>query len=486
MLVSKWARAGLRVLLVFSTLLVVFAAYSAVWAAPSPQDGNGASGSVVLIALNEQNDSGQSGWAMLTGSGDDTEVVLSLSTGAMETGSVHIHTGQCGDALGGVAHGLTSFVGGAGGSVTLLEGVSLDSLLNGDFAINAHNAETGSIYTACGNIPAEHIVLIALDEQNDSGQSGWAELTSRGSDTKVVLSLSTGAMETGSVHIHTGQCGASLGGVAHGLTSFVGGAGGSTTLLEGVSLDSLLNGDFAINAHNAETGSIYTACGNIAARTDIVVGTASTLTYAGGVVTVSVPASAAAEAGTLSYESKTADDAPAAAPAGLAFGSTLFDLSVLDVNNDRIQDYRFATSITISVKYTDDDLQAAEGNPGRLVLHKYDEVLQAWTSLNTTFNPAARTVQAQTSRLSFFALMGQEQPPTPTPTATATLLPGAATRSPTLAPPTATLAVPPTATLLPPTPGDVAPGSGLLIGLLIAAFVLIAAGGYYLRQSKQS
>jgi hypothetical protein len=46
--------------------------------------------------------------------------------------------------------------------------------------------------------------------------------------------------------------------------------------------------------------------------------------------------------------------------------------------------------------------------------------------------------------------------------------------------------VDPTATLLPPTPGDVAPGSDLLIGLLIAAFILIAAGSYYLRQSRQS
>ena len=46
--------------------------------------------------------------------------------------------------------------------------------------------------------------------------------------------------------------------------------------------------------------------------------------------------------------------------------------------------------------------------------------------------------------------------------------------------------VDPTATLLPPTPGDVAPGSNLLIGLLIAAFILIAAGSYYLRQSRQS
>ena len=434
---------------------------------------------IVLIALNEQNASGQSGWAKLTSRGNDTKVVLSLSTGDMETRSVHIHSGQCGANLGGVVHGLTSFVGGAGGSTTLLEGVSLDSLLTGDFAINAHNAETGSIYTACGNLPSNVDTLtIALNEQNDSGQSGWATLTDRGSDTEVVLSLSTGDMETRSVHIHSGQCGANLGGVVHGLTSFVGGAGGSTTLLEGVSLDSLLTGDFAINAQNAETGSIYTACGNIPAQTNIASGSTSTFTSVNGVVSVSVPATAPVGPGSLSYAPKTSGDAPAAAPAGFVFGSTLFELSVLDVNNDPIQGYTFDTSITISLKYTDDDLQAVGGNPGRLVLQKYDTVLQTWTPLNTSWSPVAATVQAQVSRLSFFALMGQAQFPTPTPTATATLSPGVATSTSTTEAPSATL--------LPPTPGDVTPGSGLLIGLLIVAFIFIAAGGYYLQHSRQS
>ena len=139
----------------------------------------------------------------------------------------------------------------------------------------------------------------------------------------------------------------------------------------------------------------------------------------------------------------------------------------------------FRQHITISVSYDDEDVQAAEGNPGRLVLQKYDSLFGTWTPLTTTFDPVTKTVQAQVSQLSFFALMGQEQPPTPTPTPTATLRPGEATHTPTIEPGT------PTSTLLPPTPGDVAPGSGLLIGLLIAAFILIAAGGYYLRQSKQ-
>ena len=187
----------------------------------------------VLIALNPQNDSGQSGWATLTARGSDTEVVLSLSPGAMESKLVHIHEGACGnDTLGGVLHGLTDFSGGT--STTLVESVSLDSLLQGNLAINSHNINDPSVYTACGNIPSKaDTVTIALNPQNDSGQSGWATLTARGSDTEVVLSLSPGAMESKLVHIHEGACGNdTLGGVLHGLTDFSGGT--SSTLLDGV------------------------------------------------------------------------------------------------------------------------------------------------------------------------------------------------------------------------------------------------------------
>ena len=108
--------------------------------------------SAILTALDEMNDSGQSGWATLTGRGGDTEVVLSLPGATMSSNLVHVHSGQCGDSLGGVAHGLTNIVDGI--SVILAEGVSLDSILTGAFAVNAHNADDPSIYTACGNLPA--------------------------------------------------------------------------------------------------------------------------------------------------------------------------------------------------------------------------------------------------------------------------------------------------------------------------------------------
>ena len=111
------------------------------------------SSSGLLIRLNEENNSGQSGWAALSEKGSDLEVILWITSGTLDTDLVHIHSGQCGPTLGGVVHSLTNFSSGAGTSTTLLPGVSLDGLLTGDFAINSHSTADASVYTTCGNIP---------------------------------------------------------------------------------------------------------------------------------------------------------------------------------------------------------------------------------------------------------------------------------------------------------------------------------------------
>jgi plastocyanin len=213
----------------------------------------------VDFPLDELGSSGQSGTATLVASGDSTVVTLHLSEGSVETELVHIHNGQCGDALAGVAHVLTNFAGGAGSSVTTIE-QSLDSLLTGAFAINAHQTGNPGTYTACGNIPES--VSFEIGELNGSGQPGTATLTARGDSTMVTLQLTGGSLETELVHIHNGQCGDTLAGVAHGLTNFAGGAGASVTTVD-ASLGSLLTGAFAVNAHRVGNPGTYTACGNI-------------------------------------------------------------------------------------------------------------------------------------------------------------------------------------------------------------------------------
>ena len=159
----------------------------------------------------------------------------------------------------------TSFVDGSGFSVTTLD-APLSSLRTGDFAVNSHKKGEPGVYTSCGNIPTEAEALtIAVDAENESGQSGWATLTARGDQTDVVLYIAPGALATELVHIHSGRCGAdTLGGVEHGLTSFIDGSGVSATTVD-APLSGLRTGGFAINSHKKGEPGVYTSCGNIPA-----------------------------------------------------------------------------------------------------------------------------------------------------------------------------------------------------------------------------
>ncbi len=217
-------------------------------------------GEVLLIALSEKSASGQSGTATLTAMGDKTEVVISVTPGAVGVAQpIHIHSGTCA-TLGDVVHVLTDV---AAGKSTSTVNATLASLRTGDFAINLHKsgADIGT-YTACGDIPiATASLTISLNEKSASGQSGNATLTAKGDKTEVVISVTPGAVGVAQpVHIHSGTC-ATLGDVVHVLTDVV--AGKSTSTVN-ATLASLRTGNFAINLHKsgADIGT-YTACGDI-------------------------------------------------------------------------------------------------------------------------------------------------------------------------------------------------------------------------------
>ena len=110
-------------------------------------------------------------------------------------------------------------------------------------------------------------LTVALHEQNGSGESGSATLTQAGSDVKVVISLKGAPATAQPVHIHDGTC-ADLKGVAYPLTSIVNGS--STTIVKGVTIDKLLGGTYAINAHESTANlGKYVACGNIAKQSSM-------------------------------------------------------------------------------------------------------------------------------------------------------------------------------------------------------------------------
>lgn len=115
-----------------------------------------------------------------------------------------------------------------------------------------------------GTASAQGPLTVTLDSLNNSGISGTATLTAQGSQTQVVVSVTgepAGASEP--MHIHVGQCGPTLGSVKYPLKNVENGA--STTVVN-ASLDSLQNGNFAINVHESAANiQNYVACGNIPA-----------------------------------------------------------------------------------------------------------------------------------------------------------------------------------------------------------------------------
>ena len=135
----------------------------------------------LMFTLGELNESGQSGDVTLKDLGNQTRVTLILSPGALNSQLVHIHTGQCGDNLGGVAHVLASFSRGSGLSTTTIE-APLSELQDGDHAINAHQEGNPAVYTACGNIPTGSSAGKIAFQSNRDGNLEIYVMNTDGSD----------------------------------------------------------------------------------------------------------------------------------------------------------------------------------------------------------------------------------------------------------------------------------------------------------------
>ena len=188
---------------------------------------------------------------------------------------------------------------------------------------------------------------------------------------------------------------------------------------------------------------------------------AATVTAPDGSVTAAVPAVANATTFQLVY-----NPTPASVPAAATGKKVIraFELNTFNTAGIKVS-LTLLRPATITVRYTSADVVAApDNNPINLKIGRYDEANQAWTPLNTTVDLAAQTLSAKSSRFSLFGVVGVEPPPQ-------------------VAPPSAGT---PTATPRAPVTGDVSPGSGMLLALILAGFLLIAAGGAYLTQARRA
>ena len=295
-----------------------------------------------------------------------------------------------------------------------------------------------------------HVVTVSMDELNSSGQTGTAMLTAQGSSTEVVVSLSAGALQSELMHIHSGSCG-NLGGVVHPLTSFSGGSGESSTTVS-ATLDDLLGGNFTINAHKAGEAGLYTACGNLPARVGSSGGSRS---FAGGLVTLDIPQGALSADVDIWYQDLTAGSAPAAPPAGTGFGAVILSLATTPATT-------FTRAVNVTVAYSADDIAAGGANYTNVKLYAYDAGFKEWQAIDAAIRDIpGLTLTTQQTRLGIYAIIvtGAAAPtPEPTPAPAET-----------------------------PDTGDLAPGTGLLLGLAAAGLLLVLGGGYlFLRRSSGS
>ena len=104
----------------------------------------------VTINLTAQNNSGQTGTAVLTADGASTKVVLTLSN-APGPHPAHIHSGAC-PTPGAVVFPLTSVTNGRSETTVA---ASIADILRAPHAINVHKSpQEIPVYTACGNVTA--------------------------------------------------------------------------------------------------------------------------------------------------------------------------------------------------------------------------------------------------------------------------------------------------------------------------------------------
>lgn len=107
-------------------------------------------------------------------------------------------------------------------------------------------------------------ITVTMNAQNGSGETGTATLTQTADGVQVVVSLTNAPATAQPAHIHPGTCATLNPAPQYPLTSVV--SGKSTTVVKGVTLQSLTSGTFAINVHKSTSDlGTYVACGDIKA-----------------------------------------------------------------------------------------------------------------------------------------------------------------------------------------------------------------------------
>ena len=105
----------------------------------------------LVVSLNEENESGETGTATLTEENDQVTVILDMTGFEPDVSQpAHIHTGTCPD-VAGVVYPLTNVLNGSSTTVLDVTLAQLKSEL--PLGLNVHkSAQEVAVYTACGDL----------------------------------------------------------------------------------------------------------------------------------------------------------------------------------------------------------------------------------------------------------------------------------------------------------------------------------------------
>ncbi len=93
------------------------------------------------------------------------------------------------------------------------------------------------------------------------------------------------------------------------------------------------------------------------------------------------------------------------APEGFKVGSSCFTIEAADARGNAI--VNFPRLVTITVKYSDEDLAVAGDDPENLVLAYYNETTGKWNPRETTLNRADRSLSATTTHFGTWAILAE-------------------------------------------------------------------------------
>ena len=118
---------------------------------------------------------------------------------------------------------------------------------------------------------------------------------------------------------------------------------------------------------------------------------------ADGQISVTFPEGAIAGEATLTIDILSPSTV-AKVPGGFQMGGSCFTLGVVDAEGKEIS--MFSRQVTVTVRYSDEDVAAAGGNPENLVLAYYSEATGKWNVLETSLNTIDKTLIVTTTHLS--------------------------------------------------------------------------------------